>query len=76
MAREKPYRGTFSKVDGSLLLLDFYADNRALALSHAEQVASDTHAHREFGTLTVVKVKGLGADDVHDVGSFRWAKGA
>jgi hypothetical protein len=76
VARQKPYRGTFSKVDGHVLLLDFYADNRALALSHAEQVASDTLAHREFGNLTVVKVEALGADDVYDPGSFRWAEGA
>lgn len=67
----KTFRGTFRRVNGELVGLDFYADNRALALDHAACVAGDVHAVREFGgPLTLVKVRALDASDVYDAGSW------
>ena len=54
---EKIYRGVFRKSNGARLRMDFYAESRPLALSHAACVASDTHAIREHGSqLEVVRV--------------------
>jgi hypothetical protein len=62
--REQPYRGTFRTPTGALVGLDFFADNRALALSHAACVATDPHAVREFGgPLVVCRVVRLSPDD-------------
>jgi hypothetical protein len=63
--RERTYRGIFEKTNGERVGLDFYAENRDFALTHAEQVAQHIDLHKEQGPLIVVKVSQV------DVATFR-----
>ncbi len=63
MAKEKSYRSILKKADGSMVGLDFYAENGALAYDHAYIVAVGA-------SLEVVKVRGLGSEEPFDAGSF------
>jgi len=53
----------FTKADGTRVGLDFYADNRDLALDHADHVATGAG-------LEVVEVRRLGSYEVFEAGSF------
>jgi hypothetical protein len=70
--KDRTYRGTFVTTDGTLIGLDFYAENRALALDHALHVASDLLTHREVGPLKLASVRPVDADDFRagDAGSW------
>ena len=53
---DKPYRVIFRTPSGMYLGLDFFAENRPLALSHASQLATDSTITKAHGPLAVARV--------------------
>jgi len=56
MAKDLTYRVIYSKADGTYLGLNFFAENRALALDHASHMARDSAVVRAYGPLVVRRV--------------------
>jgi hypothetical protein len=70
MAKDLMYRAIFSTTDGRYLGLNFFAENRPLALDHAGTMARDSAVTRAYGPLVVRRVSRGTHDSADDAGEF------